>query len=120
MAAHAAMVARPDGLILESTFPNKASVIRRHVVLRALNVLASYRFDTAAMLRGFTGPTLVMHGDADSVVPCAAGRELFDALAGPKRFVTLRGADHNDLFPAQNREYWHTVGQLVVQAGAHR
>jgi fermentation-respiration switch protein FrsA (DUF1100 family) len=118
VAAHAAMAVRPDGLILESTFPTKASVIRRNLVLRALNLLTSYRFDTAAMLRGFTGPTLVMHGDADSVVPYAAGRELFDALAGPKRLVTLRGADHNDLFPAARREYWQAVEQLVAQARA--
>jgi len=118
VAAHAARTARPDGLILESTFPDKASVIRGHVLLRTLNLLASYRFETAAMLRGFAGPTLVMHGDADSVVPYAAGRELFNALAGPKRLVTLRGADHNDLFPAANREYWEAVEQLVLQAGA--
>src|SRR5215208_2914471 len=120
VAAHAARIASPDGLILESTFPDKASVIRGHVLLRTLNLLASYRFETATMLRGFAGPTLVMHGDADSVVPYAAGRELFNALAGPKRLVTLRGADHNDLFPAANREYWEAVEQLVLQAGARK
>src|SRR5215213_3192848 len=118
VAAHAARIASPDGLILESTFPDKVSVIRGHVLLRTLNLLASYRFETTAMLRGFAGPTLVMHGDADSVVPYAAGRELFNALAGPKRLVTLRGADHNDLFPAANRAYWEAVEQLVLQAGA--
>jgi uncharacterized protein len=118
VAAHAVRIASPEGLILESTFADKASVLRRHVLLRMLDLLAWYRFETATMLRGFTGPTLVMHGDADSVVPYAAGRELFNALAGPKRFVTLRGADHNDLFPAANREYWEAVEQLVLQAGA--
>jgi hypothetical protein len=120
VAAYATTVTRPDGLILESTFPDKGAVIRRHLVLRALNLLASYRFDTADMLRGFDRPTLVMHGDADSVVPHAAGQALFDRLAGRKRFLTLRGADHNDLHPAAAREYWQAVGNLVSLASASR
>jgi fermentation-respiration switch protein FrsA (DUF1100 family) len=120
VAAYAASVARPDGLILESTFVDKAAVIRDHLALRALNVLSSYRFETARMLDGFDGPALVMHGDADGVVPFAAGRALFDRLRGPKRFVTLRGADHNDLFPATAREYWRAIEDLVRQAGHTR
>jgi hypothetical protein len=117
-AAHATTVTRPDGLILESTFPDKGSVIRYNVVLRLLNVFASYTFDTAEMLRGFDRPTLVIHGDADSVIPYAAGRSLFEGLTGPKRFVTLPGADHNDAQLPSAREYWQAVDDLVAQATA--
>jgi uncharacterized protein len=120
IAAYATRVAPADGLILESTFPDKRAVIRGHLVLRALNLLASYEFDTAAMLRGFSGPTLVMHGDSDSVVPYAAGRALFELLPEPKQFLTLKGADHNDLFPATAREYWRAVEDLVSLATAAR
>jgi fermentation-respiration switch protein FrsA (DUF1100 family) len=117
VAAYATTVRRPDGLILESTFPDKGAVIRGHLVLRALNLLASYRFNTAEMVRGFDGPTLVMHGDADSVVPYSAGRALFERLAEPKRFVRLRGADHNDLQPATAREYWEAIASFVSLCG---
>jgi uncharacterized protein len=120
VAAYATTVTRPDGLILESTFPDKRAVLGRQFVLRTLNLLASFRFETADMLRGFDRPTLVMHGDADSVVPYAAGRALFERLSEPKRFVTLRGADHNDFHPATAREYWAAVNDLVSQAGAAR
>lgn len=119
-AAYATTVARPDGLILESTFPDKRSVIRHNLVLRALDLLASYKFNTADMLRGFDRPTLVIHGDADSVVPYAAGRALFEGLTGPKRFLTRRGADHNDLHPAAAREYWQAVEELVAEARTRR
>src|SRR5215216_5327065 len=57
VAAYATTVRRPDGLILESTFPDKGAVLRGHFLLRALNLLASYRFNTAGMVRGFHGPT---------------------------------------------------------------
>jgi fermentation-respiration switch protein FrsA (DUF1100 family) len=117
VAAYATTVTRPDGLILESTFPDKRAVLGGQFLLRTLNLMASFRFETAQMLRGFDRPTLVMHGDADSVVPYAAGRALFERLAEPKRFVTLRGADHNDLHPATAREYWEAVTYLVAQVG---
>ena len=117
VAAYATTVTRPDGLILESTFAEKRAVLGRQFILRTLNLLASFRFETARMLRGFDGPTLVMHGDSDSVIPYAAGRALFEQLKEPKRFVTLRGADHNDLHPATAREYWDAVKALVDMAG---
>jgi fermentation-respiration switch protein FrsA (DUF1100 family) len=120
VAAYATTVTRPDGLILESTFPEKRAVLGRQLVLRTLDLLASFRFETADMLRGFDRPTLVMHGDADSVVPYAAGRALFERLSEPKRFVTLRGADHNDFHPATAREYWEAVNDLVSHAGGGR
>ena len=118
VAAYATSRTPPDGLILESAFVDKAAVIRHHLVLRTLNLLASYRFETAALLRSFHGPTLVMHGDADTVVPYAAGRELFDRLAGTKRFVTLTGADHNDVQPRSPREYWEAVDELIRRASS--
>jgi uncharacterized protein len=120
VAAYATTVTRPDGLILESTFPEKRAVLGRQLVLRTLDLLASFRFETADMLRGFDRPTLVMHGDSDSVVPYTAGRALFERLSEPKRFVTLRGADHNDFHPATAREYWEAVNDLVSHAGGGR
>lgn len=113
VAARATQMASPDGLILESTFPDKASVIRYHPLFRPLNVFSSYRFSTLESLRGFTKPVLVMHGDRDSIVPYSLGRELFDGLSGPKTFATLEGADHNDAFEASNREYWEPVVAFV-------
>jgi len=120
VAAYATTVTRPDGLILESTFPEKRAVLGRQLVLRTLDLLASFRFETADMLRGFDRPTLVMHGDSDSVVPYAAGRALFERLSEPKRFVRLRGADHNDFHPATAREYWEAVNDLLLQADGGR
>jgi putative redox protein len=52
------------------------------------------RIDVAAAARKIFAPALVLHGDRDATVPVDEGRELYDALAGPKRLVTLEGADH--------------------------
>lgn len=113
IAAYAAGVQPPDGLILESTFPDKASVLRTQPVLRALNVFSRYRFSTIDHLARFSGPVLVMHGDRDSVVPFALGRELFERLRAPKQFVTIHGANHNDAFEPGDDAYWRPVLDFV-------
>lgn len=113
IAAAAARSMPPDGLVLESTFPDKASVVRAMPLFRLLNLFSSYRFDTAAALRGFRRTVLVVHGDADSVIPFELGQELFEKLDAPKRFVTLRGADHNDLFDARRDAYWTPIRAYI-------
>jgi pimeloyl-ACP methyl ester carboxylesterase len=50
--------------------------------------------DVAAAARKIFAPALVLHGDRDATVPVDEGRELYGALAGPKRLVILEGADH--------------------------
>jgi pimeloyl-ACP methyl ester carboxylesterase len=113
IAAAAARVVTPDALVLESTFPDKVSVVRWNPVFRLLNLFSTYRFDTAAPLRGFDKPVLVVHGDADTIIPYALGQELYERLDAPKRFVTLRGADHNDLFDARNEAYWTPLRAFI-------
>ncbi|MGH9238129.1 MAG: alpha/beta hydrolase [Vicinamibacterales bacterium] len=114
IAAAATRVVRPDGLILESSFADKAAVVRSHPVLRMLNVFGAYRFETVKLLTDFSGPVLVIHGSRDSVVPFALGRELHGLLNAPKRFVEIAGADHNDLIDASRSDYWTPVLEFVA------
>jgi fermentation-respiration switch protein FrsA (DUF1100 family) len=113
MAAYAATKARPDGLILESGFPDMHAVIRDSPLLRVLSVFASYRLPTAEYAARAGRPVLVMHGDADSVIPFRNGRALFDAIPGPKRFEVIRGGDHNDLAPPDPVRYWVAIHEFT-------
>ena len=113
IAAAATRVEKPDGVILESTFPEKAAVIRRQPILRALNLFSTWDFPTVEWLRGFARPVLVMHGDRDSIIPYRLGEELFARLDAPKTFVTLRGADHNDFVDLSDRDYWDAVMAFI-------
>jgi pimeloyl-ACP methyl ester carboxylesterase len=113
IAAAAAGVANPDALVLESTFPDKASVVRSMPLLLLLNVFSSYRLDTAGRLRGFSKPVLVVHGDGDTIIPYALGQRLFERLDAPKRFVTVPGGDHNDFFDARHEAYWTPIRAFI-------
>ena len=116
MTSYASTIAAPDGLILESGFPSARSLLRTSPILFGLSSLASYRFPAATFLqrRKTLTPVLVLHGDHDRIVPIAKGRALFDAISGPKQFVTIRGGDHNDATPAA-ATYWQSVDEFIAR-----
>jgi fermentation-respiration switch protein FrsA (DUF1100 family) len=115
MAAYAATIHAPDGLILESGFPSARSLLRNSPLLFVLSSFASYRFPAAAFLQARSTPTpvLVLHGDHDRIVPIDQGRALFEAVSQPKQFVTIAGGDHNDATPADPVIYWQSVDAFV-------
>ena len=116
MAAYASTVDSPDGLILESGFPSARSLLRTSPVLFVLSVFSSYRFPATTFLQRRTRrvPVLVIHGDADAIVPFQQGRALFELVSEPKQFVTIHGGDHNDAAPADPVIYWQAVDRFVA------
>src|SRR3954462_4459107 len=50
MAAHAATVRRPDGVIIEAGFPDARSLLKASPPLALLGLFSSYRFPTARFL----------------------------------------------------------------------
>jgi fermentation-respiration switch protein FrsA (DUF1100 family) len=113
VASRAAADDRPDALILESPFPDVRFLFRRNPIMLTLTYLGSYRFPTAEHLEGYQGPLLVIHGDADSIIPFAAGQRVFERAATTnKTFVVLEGADHNDMH-ARYPAYWPAVERFV-------
>jgi len=115
VAAYAATVRKPDGLILESGFPTARSVVRGSPVLFVLSVFASYRFPTADFANRARVPVLQMHGDRDSVIPFPLGQELFGRLEGTKQFLVMPGADHNDAAPPDPAAYWGAIERFVTE-----
>jgi fermentation-respiration switch protein FrsA (DUF1100 family) len=116
MAGYAATERKPDGIILESGFPDARSAISDSRVLYLLSFLASYRFPTADFVNRAGRPVLVMHGDRDGVIPFAVGRELFDRINVAKEFVAIEGGDHNDAAPPHPQLYWTAVERLISTA----
>jgi len=83
-------------LVLENTFSNLTEMAAHHYPWFPTKSLIGSRFDSTAKIKGYRGPLLQVHGDADTIIPIELGRRLFAAANEPKEFVTIRGADHND------------------------
>jgi len=116
MAAYASTRKRPDALILESGFPDARSLLRTSSLFAFLGLFSTYRFPTLEHANAGKAPVLVMHGTADSVIPFALGRALYDGLAGAKTFVEISGADHNDARPPDERAYWRAIDDFIAAA----
>ena len=114
VAAYAATVRKPDGLLIESGFPQARALVRDSPILAFLSLFASYRFPTADYVNRARVPVLQMHGERDGVIPFELGRELYGRIEGSKQFVVIAGGDHNDAAPADPAAYWSAIDRFVA------
>jgi hypothetical protein len=88
---------KPMAVVLRSPFTSMADVAAHHYWFLPVRRLLWDRYDSMSRVGALTCPVAVVAGDRDRVVPFALSRRLFDAIPGPKTFVTVAGTDHNDL-----------------------
>jgi len=141
-AAYAALVARPDidpgriyvygrslgtaaatwvgahhrvaGVILESPFTSAAAMARQHYAVLPRFILR-LSLDNLGRMRQIRCPVLVLHGDADRLVPTAMGRDVAAAAAGPVELVLIHGAGHNGTYDVGGRAYREKVWEFVAR-----
>ena len=99
------------GLVLASTFTSLPDVGAHHVPWVPTRWIMSNRLNSLAKIKQYDGPLLQSHGDADQVVPYEFGKMLFEAAPGPKQFVTMFGAGHNDPW---NDEFHNQLDALLA------
>jgi len=89
----------PAGLVLEAPFTSIAAMGRHHYPLLhfLLGWLLDARYDNLAKIGRIVSPLLIIQGEADTIVPPAMARRLYDAAKTPKRLQLIPGGDHNDL-----------------------
>lgn len=69
------------------------------------------RYPSEERIANYQGPWLQLHGDADTLVPLASGKRLFDACPSvDKQFVVIPGMGHSDGAP---REFYQEVQRLL-------
>ncbi len=115
VAAFAAARHPPSGLILETTFPSKASLLEEYPQFRLFRPFSRYRFDTVGHLRGHPFPVLVVHGDRDRTVPLRQGQKLYTSLTGPKEFWRVEGAGHIDIHMVDSDRYMRRVIEFAAK-----
>ena len=85
----------PSALILRSPFTSLADVAATHYPYIPTFLLRD-RYPSIDTIRSLDVPVLIVAGSRDTIIPITQSLELHDAAPGPKRFVTIEGADHND------------------------
>jgi fermentation-respiration switch protein FrsA (DUF1100 family) len=110
----------PAGLVLEAPFTSIAAMGRHHYFLLhfLLGWLLDARYDNLDKIDRVRSPLLIIQGEADSIVPPAMARRLYEAANEPKTLRLIPGADHNDLLftgGSAYREAWREF--LTALAG---
>jgi pimeloyl-ACP methyl ester carboxylesterase len=101
-------VRRPvGGLILQSTF---TSAFR---VFRIGYIIPGDRFRNIDKIPRVKCPVLVIHGRADEVAPFGHGQQLYEAVKGPKQYLWVDRAGHNDLAWAAGERYAQAFTDFV-------
>ncbi|WP_417385540.1 alpha/beta hydrolase [Gimesia sp.] len=105
------------GLVLASTFSSLPDAAAYHVpwIFPSLNM--TQRLNSAGKIGNYSGPLLQSHGDKDQLIPIELGRKLFDAAGGPKRFIVIPGAGHNDPQPEEYRRIFDEFIASLPPAG---
>lgn len=102
IAAEMAKRGHAGGLVLETPYTSLPDLVSDVVPFAPSSMLLADHFDTLSKVGEITIPTLVLHGDADEVVPYWMGARLARALSRA-RLVTVPDGRHGDLF-ARERE----------------
>ncbi|MDW7711314.1 MAG: alpha/beta hydrolase [Deferrisomatales bacterium] len=103
------------GLVLDSAFARELLLLEALGIDGAdLGLTEADGFRNLDKVRRYGGPTLVLHGARDRLIPPEDGRALFDASAAQdKRLVLIPGADHNSLFLHGLETYLGALGDLA-------
>ena len=65
-------------------------------------------------MKSVTVPILIIHGEQDKLVPIEAATELYELVSSKdKRFITIPGADHNDLLATDSETYFQAIKEFV-------
>jgi alpha-beta hydrolase superfamily lysophospholipase len=102
------------GLILESGFASTVRLMTRLGFPKEFLGIKDFGFPNLTKIRTVTLPTLIIHGEFDSLIPLTEARDLFENVATKeKRLVIIPGADHNDLMMVGMEPYFEAIREFI-------
>lgn len=99
-------------VMLVSPFDSLSSIARKQYPFVPVSLLLEHPFDSLSRAPEIEVPLLVLAGGRDRLIPPAFSQRLHDAWAGPKRWVLIPEADHNDIHTRPG--YWPPMRELLA------
>lgn len=106
------------GLIVESGFAHTADLFKRlGIRTEHSGIREAALFSNAEQIARYPGPTLILHGEQDQIIPVFHARDLHDrAPARQKQLHIISGADHNTLMLVAGRNYFEIIQKFILDA----
>lgn len=102
---------RVDAAILVTPFDSMTAVAKRHYPWLPVGLLLRHRFDSLSRAPKITTSLLCIVAMRDSIIPPEHAKLLYDAWAGPKRWLALEGARHNDV--DGHPDFWPNINAFL-------
>jgi pimeloyl-ACP methyl ester carboxylesterase len=99
------------GVILVAPFDSLVEVGKHHYPFLPVSWMLKHRFDSVALAPKMKAPLLCIVASHDDIIPPEHAKRLYDAWAGPKKWVGLEGAGHNSTDDALN--YWPSIQRFL-------
>lgn len=101
------------GLVLEAPFasiPHMAAAIYPFLPAK---LFVRTKYDNLAKIPQLKMPVLIVQGTHDEVIPVAQGRLVFEAAPQPKKFLSVEGAHHNDVYVVGGERYLRELASFI-------
>ncbi|MDX2307397.1 MAG: alpha/beta fold hydrolase [Hyphomicrobium sp.] len=83
-------------LVLDAPYTSIVAMAERYYPYLPARWLMTDRYETMRYLSRITAPALVIHGEADEIIPTGMGREVARGIGDRATFVSIPGAGHTD------------------------
>ena len=110
-AVHVASQRDAAGLILSAPFLSMQAMARKQMPWFPTSLLLKDKYRSDLKMTTITEPLLLLHGDADELIPHAQGKALFELHQGEKQFTLIKGGKHY---------MWDTEMPRHIQAAIER
>jgi fermentation-respiration switch protein FrsA (DUF1100 family) len=84
-------------VILESPYTSTLDVAAANYWFLPVRLLMKDQFRSDQRIAQVTAPILILHGEADGIIPIQYGERLYAMVSGEKRLVRFPRGSHNDL-----------------------
>jgi fermentation-respiration switch protein FrsA (DUF1100 family) len=103
-------------VILESAFTSSKDMAKSMMLFALFSPLLPAHYNNLEKIGRVSVPKLIIHGQADEIVPFRMGRTLFEAANPPKYFLPLKSAGHNDTYVVGGEAYFKTFAAFAKDA----
>lgn len=101
------------GLVVEASFTDLKDMARTLFPQVPVHWVCRNEFRSIEKVADLSLPKLFVHGTADSTVPLAVGRRLYEAAAEPKELYLVHRAGHNDVHAQGGEAYLHRLERFT-------
>jgi pimeloyl-ACP methyl ester carboxylesterase len=113
IAVHVAAQRPVDRVVLISPYDSIAAVAAHHFPAALVRAVLLDRYDTAALAPSIRAPMIAIAASRDDVIPVEYSRRLHALWGGPKQWLELPRAGHNDL--QEYPEYWRSIEAFLAK-----